>query len=114
MSAFTTDAYPTEQILSFTPGGAGDPMGLQFPNYANIHGIWLPAPTTRVSFQVPSGSSWTTIYQITAVGAVYVAEAIPFDMDGMTQMRIVGNGSGALMYVFVLTYYIAPYKAVVT
>jgi hypothetical protein len=108
------DTYPSQQILAFTPGGADDPMSLAFPNFANIHGVWLPAPTTAVSFQVPGLSGWTTIYQITAVGGVFVAEAIPFDMDGMTQMRIVGNGSGALMYVFVLTYYIAPYKAVIT
>lgn len=101
-----------EQILDFTPGSDSDPMSLAFPNFANIHGIWLPAPTSAVSFQVPGFSGWTTIYQITAVSSVYVAEAIPFDMDGITQMQIVGNGSGALMYVFVLTAYIAAYKAV--
>jgi hypothetical protein len=103
-----------EQILQFTPGSAGDPMSLAFGDFANIHGIWLPAPTTAVSFQVPTQNTWTTIYQISIVGSAYAAEAIPFDMDGITQMRIVGNGSGALMYVFVTTAYLAPYKAVVT
>ena len=102
-----------QQILSFTPGGADDPMGIGFPNMADIHGIWLPAPTTAVSFQVPNGfGGWTTLYQISAVGDVYVAESIPIDAPGFSVMQIVGNGSGALMYVFVTTGFLSPYKAI--
>jgi hypothetical protein len=101
-----------QQILNFTPGSGDDPMSLAFPNFANIHGIWLPAPTAPVSFQVPGLSGWTTLYQISPVDDVLVSEAIPFDMDGLTQMQIVGNGSGAVMAVFVTTAYLAPYKAV--
>ena len=100
-----------QQVLSFTPGSGDDPMSLAFPDFANIHGIYLPAPTTAVSFQIPNGSGgWTTIYQISTISGFLSAETIPFDMPGLTQMQIVGNGSGALMYVFVTTAFVSPFK----
>lgn len=96
----------------FTPTSGDDPMTLQFPNYANIHSLWVPNPTNRISIQIPSANTWITYYQILTL----TAESIPLDEApwgvGYPLVRIAGDGTGgAAFYITYSTAYVSPYKA---
>jgi hypothetical protein len=99
-----------QQNYLFTPSSSPVVLVMNLPNNGNIHSIWVPAPTTGISFAVPNGSSWTTFYAITVLSA----ESIPLDQPGYTSIQVSSNGNGDPFWIIISDQYVSPYKANIT